>query len=131
MLWVDSKCFSQNCVFPQIWWASAHFNRSILFFDRSKYLNLIERVSVCFDRSKLIFDRSNLFQIVFIESLSVSIDWDCFFSIDHNSWNMLFWLFFFQNFSTFSLSPTWLRLHHQFFVVFLQVFCKVFVLKGR
>ena len=47
-----------------------------------KFLNLIERASVC-------FDRSNLFQIVFIKSLSVSIDRGCF-SIDRNSWNLFF-----------------------------------------
>ena len=29
-----------------------------------KFLNMFERVFVCFDRSKLIFDESNLFQIV-------------------------------------------------------------------
>ena len=40
-----------------------------------KFLNLIERDSVC-------FDQSNSFQIVLIESLSVSIDQDCSQSIE-------------------------------------------------
>ena len=79
----------KNCVFPQIWWASAHFDRSSLFFNRSKFFkyvceslylfrsiktdfrsielvsNFLNRVSVCFDRSRLFFDRSKLVKHVF------------------------------------------------------------------
>ena len=83
MLWVNSKYFSKTVFFfLKIWWASAYFDRSNFFF-------LIERASICFDRSKLFFDRSNLFQIVFIESVSVLIDRGCF-SIDRNSWILFF-----------------------------------------
>ena len=66
--------FFKNCVF------SSKFGEPLpisidpfCFLIDRKFLNLIEKASVCFDRSKLIFNRSNLFQIVFIESLSVSI----------------------------------------------------------
>lgn len=139
MLWVNSKCFSKTVFF------SSKFGKPLpnsidpfCFSIDRKFLNLIERASVCFDRSKLFFDRSNLFQIVFIESLSVSIDWGCF-SIDRNSWNMFFKKvrlsfskgLFFKSFSTFLSLRVGYRLHHQFFVVFLQDFCKVFVLEGR
>ena len=72
--------FQKLCFFPQIWWASAHFDRSILFFNRSKIFkfdreslclfrsielvsNCFYKVSVCFDRSKLFFNWSNAFQI--------------------------------------------------------------------
>ena len=49
--------FSKNCVFPQIWWASAHFDRSVLFFDRSKILNFDKRepLSVSIDRNETVF----------------------------------------------------------------------------
>ena len=103
-----------------------------------KFLNMLERASVCFDRSKLIFDWSNSFKIVLLKSLSVSIDRGCF-SIDWNSWIMFFfksdWTFskaLFQTlFKLFSLSPTWLGSTKDFFVVFFQNFCKVFVFQGR
>ena len=69
MLWVKSCCFQKLCFSWKIWWASAWFDRSILFFDRSKFFkifkNLREGVSVCFDRSRLIFDRSKLVNQVF------------------------------------------------------------------
>ena len=81
--------FSKNCVFPQIWWASAYFFRSNLYFDRSKIFkyvweslclfrsieidfwsielvsNFLNRVSVCFDQSRLFFNRSKLVKHVF------------------------------------------------------------------
>ena len=111
--------FSKNCVFPQIWWAFAHFDRSILFFDRSKIFNYVreslclfrsielfsncfDRVSVRFDRSRLFFDRSKLVKNFFLKRS------ECLFQI----------------FSTFSLSPTWLRLHQRFFVVFFRDFAR-------
>ena len=103
------------------------------FSINQNFLNLIERASVCFDRSKQIFDRSNLFQIVFLVSLSVSIDRG-YFSIDRNLWNMFFKkvrLSFskglFQKFFNFSLSLLWLKAPPSIFCHFppwfLQGFC--------
>ena len=107
------------------------------FSINRNFLKMLERASVCFDWSKLIFDQSNSFQNVLLESLSVSIDRG-YFSIDQNSWNMFFKKSdcpfqrdFFKSFSTFPLSPTWLRLHQRFFVIFFRDFCKVFVFQGR
>ena len=79
-----------------------------------KFLNMFERASVYFERAKLFFDRSKLVKHVF---LKVRLDFSK--------------ALFQKRFSIFPLSPTWLRLHHRFFVVFLPVFCKVFVLEGR
>ena len=130
--------FSKNCVFPQIWWASAYFDRSILFFDRSKIFKYvweslcqfrsiktdfrsIELVSNCLDRVSVCFDRSN--ELVF---RSIETRETCFLKSQIG----LFKGTFSKSFSNFPLSPTWLRLHQWFFVVFLQDFCKVFVLEG-
>ena len=110
MLWVDSKCFSKYCVFPQIWWASAHFDWSILFFDRSKIFNFDKRVP-----------------------LSILIDRNCFL-IDRNSWNMFFikgqivfskWLFqkVFQLFSLSNLAKAPPLIFCHFPPSFLQDFC--------
>ena len=86
--------FKKLCFSSKIWWASAWFDRSILFFDRSKFLKIFK-----------IWER---------ESLSVSTDrgW---FSTDRNSWIRFFKKveldFFkptFQMVLFFSLSPLWL-----------------------
>jgi len=39
--------------------------------------------------------------------------------------------YFSKRFSNFSLSPNWTRLAHKFFVVFLWIFCKVFLSISR
>ena len=57
--------FSKNCVFPQIWWASAHFDRSILFFDRSKIFKYVWESLCLFRLIGLFFDRLKLVKHVF------------------------------------------------------------------
>ena len=137
MLWVDSKCFSKTVFFLKIWWASAYFDRSILFFDRSKIFkfdkeslclfrsietdfrsielvsNCFYRVSVCFDRSRLFFDRSKLVKHVFLK--------------DRLDFSKSLFQKVFQFFSLSDLA----KAPPSIFVVFLQDFCKVFVLEGR
>ena len=75
----------------------------------------------------------------FSEPLPGSIDWTCF-SINRTSWIRFFFkklrfdlfIYFFKTFSNFPLSLSDLaRLYWGFFVVFNQIFCKVFLSQGR
>ena len=109
MFWVNSKFFSKTVFFPQIWWASAYFDRSILFFDQSKIFNYV-RESLCLFRS--------------IETVFRSIETrkTCFFKRSE----CLFQKVLFQKFSTFSLSdlakaPP--KIFCRFLPRFLQGFC--------
>lgn len=79
----------------------------------------------------------NLKFFFFNEPLSVSIDWNCF-SINRNSWIRFFknsYLtcsnHFFKTFQNFFLSLRLGKAPQRFFVVFLQIFCKVFLSQGR
>ena len=134
MLWIDSKCFFKNCVFPQIWWASAHFDRSIMFFDRSKFFkfdweslylfrsietdfrsielvsNCFYRVSVCFDRSRLLFRSIETRETCFFKRS------DCLFQKD-------FFKKFFNLSSLFDLSKAPPKIFCHFPLDFLQGFC--------
>ena len=133
--------FFKNCVFffPKFGEPLPISIDPFCFSIDRNFLIMLERVSVCFDRSKLFFNCSKYFQIVLIESLSVLIDRGCFFDrsklVKHVFFfkrsECLFQKVLFQKFSTLPLSPTWLRLHQRFFVVFLWNFCKVFVFQSQ
>ena len=94
--------FSKNCVFPQNWWASAHFDRSILFFDRSKFFNFDKR-----------------------EPLFVSINrnsWNMFLKKSDWTFQRHFFKKFFQTFLSLRLGKASLKIFCHFSLKFLQGF---------
>ena len=92
---------------------SASIDPIYFSINRNCFKSLNE-ASVCFDQSKLIFDQSKVVNQVFKKS-----------RFD------LFRLTFQKFFSNFSLSPNWTKLTYQYFVVFLWIFCKVFLSLSR
>ena len=106
---------------------------SKFFFQKLCFSFKFVWASVCFDWSNLFFDQSKLFWNcfkIFNESLSVSIN--------RNSWirflkNQI-WLIqknFFKTFQNFFLSLRLDKAPQRFFVVFLQISCKVFLSLSR
>ena len=106
--------FQKLCFFLKIWWVSAYFDRSILFFDRSKIFKF-DSESLC------------LFRSIEADFRSIETRETGFLKRQIG----LFKVTFSNSFSTFLSLRVGCRLHHQFFVIFLQDFCKVFVLEGR
>ena len=133
MLWVVPKFFFKNCVFPQnfvsfylfrliqsVFWSieivlnclrkplSVSID-PICFSINRNCLKIFKKASVCFNQSKLIFDQSKLVNQVFKKSeFDISKRFSNFFSLSELD----------------KASP-------QFFVIFLRIFCKVFLFISR
>ena len=120
MLWAVSKSFSKTVFFLKFSEPLPISIDPFYFSINRNFLNKFEGASDCFDRLKLIFDRSNIFKIVLLKSLSVSIDRSCF-SIDQNSWIKFFLKLRLDCFKlTFSNFPLSLRLGK----ASLRIFCR-------
>ena len=128
----------KNCVFSKNLWASVLFDWSNLFFRLIKSVLKFLRKPLFASIDPICFSiNRNCFKF-FKRSLCLyrSIETD-FRSIENREsgfFKIRVWLvqtYFSERFSNFSLSPNWTRLSHKFFVVFLQIFCKVFLSISR
>ena len=104
-----------------------YFELFLNFFSKTMFFLKFLRASTSFDWSNLLFDQSKLFWNcfkIFNESLSVSINRNLWIKFLKNQIWLVQTTFSkrFQNFLSLSLSDS-AKLHREFFVVFLQIFC--------
>ena len=112
-LWIFQNCvFSQNFVGLCLFWLIQYIFRSI-----ESVLKLFKEAFVWFNWSKLILDQSKLFWNCLKNFKEPSVCFDQSKIVDQvfkKSEFDIFKLTFQKGFQTFSLSPTWTRLAHNF-----------------
>ena len=133
MLWVDSKCLFQKLCFLKFGEPLPISIDPFCFSINRKFLKMLETASVCFYRSNLIFDRSNSFAKCF-DRVSICFDRSRLFFDQSKLVKQFFFLkkshiglfkgTFSKSFSTFPLSPTWLRPTKDFLLFSSEIFAR-------